>query len=526
MADLKLFGLWWWFVWTVSGMPFLLCSGNDNKHIRHQTVQTSSGKIKGAIVRTETGHEVVQYLGVPYGTPPVGDLRFKLPRQVEPWSGVFHADKLAAACYQWKDDTFPGFNGSELWNANTPMSEDCLNLNIWVPKGATNATVLVWIYGGSFIYGSPSLDMYHGDILATEGNVIVVNINYRLGVFGFLYLDDDLENAPGNMGLADQQLALKWIKRNIRNFGGEPNKITLFGESAGAAGVSSHLLSENSWDLFRYAILQSGTIIEPWGAKTPQTIVGQSRKVAEILNCSRISSRDTVACLRTVNLSKLQYAQDQMSLNLSFLEFPFGPITKDIHFFRGDVKDKLKSGNFKKTSVLLGTNSDEGSFWLPYYLSDYFTHTSEGLINRNEYLISIGKAFPNHSKLIRNAIGYHYSTSSAQASGLTTPFSPNDKSTFYRDLISKIVGDYFFTCKVISTADTFNQHGSIVYMYYFTERVKTNPWPIWMGVMHAYEIEYVFGLPLKKPQEYTPREVTFSSNIMRFWVNFAKTGCV
>lgn len=526
-THLKYFGLWWWFIWAVSGVPLLLCSGKEHRihHHHHQFVQTSSGKVRGTINKTETGREVVRFLGVPYGKPPVGDLRFRLAQEVEPWKDAFFADKLATACYQWKDETFRNFNGSEMWNANTMMSEDCLNLNIWVPKGVSNATTLVWVFGGAFVYGSPSLDLYQGDLLASEGEVIVININYRVGPFGFLYFGDDLNNAPGNMGLADQQLALQWIKKNIRSFGGDPNKISLFGESAGAAGVSSHLLSEKSWDLFRYAILQSGTIMAPWALKSPNDVRIRALTLAEYLGCRRSSTKDTVNCLRTVPSDKLQQASDNITSSLNVLEFPFVPISRDVHYFEGDVMEKLRTGKFKKTALLVGTNTDEGSFWLPYYFSDYFNTTSDSLLNRNEYVVSISKAFQNHSKLVRNSVAFYYETYSSLATNKTKHLIESKmKSTTYRDLLSKIVGDYFFTCSVLNTADLFTNHGSVLYMYYFTERSTINPWPKWMGVMHGYEIEYIFGLPLKKPQEYTPQEIAFSRNIIQYWVNFAKNG--
>lgn len=126
--------------------------------------------------------QVLHFLGIPYGQAPIDDLRFRLPRPVPQWSGVLDTSKhKASACIQWVDRSIPGFAGIEAWNANTPQSEDCLNVNVWTPRDAHDLPVLVWIYGGGFMYGSPSLDLYDGATLAALGNVVVVNINYRVG---------------------------------------------------------------------------------------------------------------------------------------------------------------------------------------------------------------------------------------------------------------------------------------------------------------------------------------------------------
>lgn len=490
-------------------------------------VRTRSGKVAGKSKRTETGREVVSYLGIPFATPPVGDLRFKLPQEVKPWNETFQADKVAVACYQGIDETFKGFEGVEMWNPNTPISEDCLQLNMWVPKGAINVAVLVWIHGGGFYSGSSSLDVYNGEILAAEGDVIVVNINYRLGPFGFLYLDDDLEAAPGNLGLADQQFGMQWVKRNIDAFGGDSNKITIFGESAGAAAVSSHLFAENSWDFYRYAIFQSGSMIEPWANIKPDLAKNNTRKLAEILNCWRSSPRDTVSCLRNVPASILQEKSVIQSEGDNFFDLSFVPIRRDIHFFRGNVVEKLKSGDFKKSPILLGSTADESTYFLPYIFPNYFNITSEGLISKKDYVFAVNDIFQKFPRMIRNSIAFHYETSKIFATELPKYFpQPNEKSVFYRDSLSKVLSDYYFVCELIATADYLTQYGSTVYMYYFDDRSELNPWPVWMGSMHGYEIGYVFGSPLRRPDSYSQREIDFSKKVIYYWTNFAKFGCV
>lgn len=148
--------------------------------------------------------------------------------------------------------------GSKIWNANTRMSEDCLYINVWVPRPRperARLTVMVWIYGGGFYSGTATLDLYDGRLLASEENVIVVSMNYRVASLGFFHIGGRYD-APGNAGMFDQVMALEWVRDNIEQFGGLASNITLFGESAGAASISMHLLSSLSRDLFKYAILQ------------------------------------------------------------------------------------------------------------------------------------------------------------------------------------------------------------------------------------------------------------------------------
>ncbi|XP_018536670.2 cholinesterase [Lates calcarifer] len=154
-----------------------------------------------------------------------------------------------------------------MWDPNTLVSEDCLYLNVWTPtvdKTNPPLPVMVWIYGGGFTGGTASLDLYDGRFLTQTENVIVVSMNYRIGAFGFLSLPDN-KNVPGNAGLKDQQLALKWVSKNIAAFGGDPSQVTIFGESAGSGSVGFQVLSPGSQEYFQRAIMESGAPNAPWG---------------------------------------------------------------------------------------------------------------------------------------------------------------------------------------------------------------------------------------------------------------------
>ncbi|NXT62289.1 ACES Acetylcholinesterase, partial [Chaetops frenatus] len=194
-------------------------------------VATSAGAVRGFHVPAGPSSRAAAFLGIPYAQPPLGPLRFAPPRPARPWGGVLDASSHPHACFQPVDTMFPGFGGSEMWNPNREMSEDCL--------------------------GAASLDVYDGRFLAAAEGVLVVSMNYRVGALGFLALPGHPE-APGNVGLLDQRLALRWVQDNIAAFGGDPGAVTLFGESAGAASAGLHLLSGGSRGLFRRAVLQSG----------------------------------------------------------------------------------------------------------------------------------------------------------------------------------------------------------------------------------------------------------------------------
>ncbi|MEQ2225961.1 hypothetical protein ILYODFUR_022901 [Ilyodon furcidens] len=216
-------------------------------------VFTKNGQIKGVTV--DKAHI---FYGVPYADPPVGAYRWKPPRPVSPWSGVYDASFPRAACMQV-------CSGSSSAECPKKVSEDCLFLNIFIPLDLNFTSplwrplpVMVWIHGGDFIAGSASKPMYDGRFLSNFTHTVVVNLEYRLGAFGFLVSGTDpLSTATGNYGILDQQAALLWVQQNIAVFGGDPSKVTIFGESAGAQSVSLHLMIQSSKSLFKQAVLQS-----------------------------------------------------------------------------------------------------------------------------------------------------------------------------------------------------------------------------------------------------------------------------
>jgi para-nitrobenzyl esterase len=221
-------------------------------------VQTAAGKLEGTF-----SNGIVSFKGVPYAKPPVGDLRWKAPTAVEPWSGVRKADSFSAGCIQHKDiERLPW---SREYMLQGPISEDCLYLNLWTPSefNGHNFPVYVFFHGGGFMEGAGSVDVYNGANLARKGQLVVVTVNYRLGALGFLAYPALSTESPhhvsGNYGFLDALASLQWVKDNIRAFGGDPEKVTIGGQSAGSALVHDLSVSPLGKGLFRGAVAESGT---------------------------------------------------------------------------------------------------------------------------------------------------------------------------------------------------------------------------------------------------------------------------
>lgn len=363
-------------------------------------VATTKGLVRGVTQKTVTGKFVDTFLGIPFAQPPIGKYRFRHPQPINPWSGELDASRMSSSCYQ-VNDTFFGstFLGTSIWNANTPLSEDCLYLNVWTPFGVANATlssplsappnyyrpngessmrdakrpVLVWIFGGGFTSGTSTLAVYEGDLLAAEEDIIVVSMNYRVSALGFLYLGRP--EAPGNAGLFDQLLALQWISDNIEQFGGDPKRVTIFGESAGAVSAALHLLSPLSRNLFAQAILQSAAATNPWGLKDTREMISNGLQLASLIGCPSMKSRNlshsltnhdldqVVECL--VKTDPYELVRYEVGQTKTVLKFPFVPVVDGSFLVESPIESLAKS-NFKQAKILLGSNSDEGNSFLVY----------------------------------------------------------------------------------------------------------------------------------------------------------------
>lgn len=477
---------------------------------RSTVVKTTLGPVQG-VRKTTKGRDVDVYYGIPFAKPPVGTLRFKPPLPAEPWVAVRDAVSKPNSCFQTLDTSFNRFPGVEMWNPNTPMSEDCLYLNVWVPRGFGSQpprATMVWIFGGGFWSGTSTLDVYDGSKLAATENVIVVSINYRVGPLGFLYTATD--DAPGNQGMLDQVMALKWVYDNVANFGGSQETITIFGESAGATSVGLHLMSPLSMNYFSRAIMQSASPTADWSVQSEAQATVRAQRLASTLGCPVSSTAGMVTCLQRADA---QNVTDSMwNLVSHYFELPFAPIV-DNHFLPAHPRDLLARGEVKDTEIIIGANKDEGIFWLLYAFPDEFPLDNGDHLSREDFKQVLKRLNFNGDEKKNDAITYEYVDS----------ILPGARES-YRDISDDISGDDLFKCPIVDFAKAYAALSPThdVYMYSFEQRLSSNPWPAWTGVMHGYEIEAMFGLPLDF--NYTQEEVALTERVTAFWTRFAQFG--
>ncbi|XP_046350410.2 cholinesterase 1-like [Haliotis rufescens] len=494
-------------MWT--GMRLALVTLLAVVHIaKTQKVSTLNGPLHGQRLSV-LGRSVNVYYGIPYAKPPVGDLRFKNPQPSESWGPeVRDAQNPTPSCIQPKDVIKTAGTHRE-----TPddYSEDCLHLNVWAPTDSDgNLAVMVWIHGGGWYFGSTRLQLYEGKYLAAENNVIVVSMNYRLGPLGFSYLGP--YTIPGNMGLMDQRLALKWVKDNIVYFGGDPTRVTIFGESAGGASVGHHLASPLSRDMFDRAIMQSGTHISPWAYTVPKTAKRKMKRFADLLGCpSSSTDTDIYDCLKTAD------AQTMADVQFGLFDegIAFVPVV-DGYFLPDDPTTLLSSGSIKQTSVLHGFTKDEAALFSAVLLQkmrNVSTLPETLTLSRQEYDSLLSVEFANEeNKQMKEPLRLFYESQKAPL-----------KDIHYLDVVNRLRTDRGMKCPHLEF-DRLHSPANPTYVYSFNHRLSISPYPQWIGAAHWYELDFVLGLVLDESLGCTQEEVELSRTIMTYWTNFAKSG--
>jgi para-nitrobenzyl esterase len=335
---------------VVLAPPFATAADRSINSIAGDPVATDSGRVAG----TQLASGVRAYLGIPFAAPPTGDLRWAAPQPLK-WSGVMPANRKGAACIQvLRPHDINHYFGEEA------TSEDCLYMNLWSPAAATPASklpVIVFIYGGGFTIGSSGMANYDGEAVAKAGAVFV-NFNYRVGAMGFMAhpeLTAEQGGHSGNYGLMDQIAALKWIRANIAKFGGDPDKVLIMGQSAGAGSVVSHIFSPQSKGLFRAAVMSSGC-----NYKTDGQTLAEAEKAGLAMQ-DRFKAA-SLAALRNVPADRILAAQSENQLGLSVTGVRIGGPIIDGFVLPVKKAEALAAGNISRVPVIASYNSNDLSF--------------------------------------------------------------------------------------------------------------------------------------------------------------------
>ena len=447
-------------------------------------VKTHSGAVEG-----KDDGKVKTFLGIPYATPPVGELRWKAPQPVTKWSGVKKATEFGYHCMQ-------GNVYGDMVFHDPGASEDCLTLNIWVPDKHVDPKlpVMVWIYGGGFVAGTTSEARQDGYHLAQQG-VIVVSMNYRLGVFGF-FVHPELakesgHNSAGNYGLLDQLAALKWVHDNIAAFGGDPENVTIFGESAGSFSVSAQMASPLAKGLFVKAIGESGGAFSRSGMPF-ETMSVRAEKDAKLAKDKLGAS--TLAELRAIPAEKLlePFAPPKSP------GFDFGPDV-DGYFLPESVRAIFAAGKQNDVALIAGWNHDEGSFEIAFS-----PHKPTAESFKADAQKDFGDKADEFLKLY-----------------------PTDTPEHIMRSAQDYAGDKFIALSTWDWIEAAIKTGNHpVYRYRFDMApFSKNPNAPRLGAYHSAEIEYVFGqLDSKTDVIWRESDRKVSDMMQKYWSNFAKTG--
>ncbi len=442
-------------------------------------------------VRGESLGAVKVFRGIPYAAPPVGELRWRAPQAHPSWEGVRHALQFGKSCPQLP---------STILRYQLEMDEDCLSLNVWTTQFNPEAKlpVMVWIHGGGLVQGSSSQKIndrlsYDGRFLAEKSNVVVVTINYRLGQLGFLahpaLSAESSENVSGNYGLLDQIFALRWVQKNIQNFGGDPNNVTIFGESGGGKSVCALLASPLATGLFHRAIIQSGgcpaNLRKLRDSSERESAEAQGQRFATAIGCA--SAPDVVGCLRSKSIQEiLNTLPGEASILSTAEKWDF---TVDGYALPESPGRALASGAFNTVPLIAGTTGNEASL---------FT----GKLNITT---------PAHYEAFVRAF---FRENADQVLALYPASAyPSPKAA-----LDVLISDISFVCSTRRFMRDASKYQPKTFLYHFTYVTRVGA-QLGLGAFHGSEIPFVFGNSANP----TPQERALSDAMMTYWTNFAQS---
>lgn len=445
------------------------------------TIETTYGPIEG---RNE--HELNIFRGIPYAKPPVGNLRFRPPQPMNPWSKPIQAHEFGPAAPQIASKLSP--------DTAHGMSEDCLSLNIWTPEcDDKKRLVMFWIHGGSFMVGSSKNDVSEGSRLATRGDVVVVSINYRMGAFGFLHLAEtggEDYATSGNLGLLDQIAALEWVRDNIANFGGDPDSVTVFGCSAGGISIAALLAMPAARGLFHRAITQSG-------ASLARSADSASTAARELMKHAGV---DNIDGLRALPMEQLIDAQASALAASPKPDVFFGPVVDGISLPEFPLH-AIHNGHAMNVPLLAGTTLDEMRYW----------------ILSNPAIVNVAPDKLMH--VIRRLVG-------ERAESVLETHRATRPDASEADITVAILSDINFTLPTTRMVESHAQHQPNTWRYLFTWASPAQGGLL--GSPHAIEQPFVFGnlssnfasIFLKGGEGLE----ALSDRVQDAWLAFAKTG--
>jgi len=443
------------------------------------TVKTEKGKLHG---KTINDGKVKAFLGIPYAAPPVGNLRWRAPMPAAKWKGTRDATQFAAHCAQLHvfDDM--------IFQDSAP-NEDCLYLNVYAPPNATDKSklpVMFWIHGGGYSGGASSEPRHNGDFLPLKG-VVLVTINYRLGVFGFLVTTDlakEGDGSAGNYGMMDMVAALHWVKDNIQDFGGDPGNVTIFGESAGSFAVSTLMASPMAQGLFQKGIGESGAAF-PSGITLGGEAVADREKMGD----------DWMTGAGAKSLADLRAMSTDQILDAAKKQREGFPPDVDGKFLTEPVPETYAVGSQAHIPLLAGWNADEGSF---FAMRGMTVAQWKGMADSlfKERAAEFLKLYPGDTdaQALRSAIDYGSDSFIA-------------------------FGTWKWIEAQCKTGD------APVYRYHFELAAPPSKFHPGTFAFHSDDIEYVFGTLATRPGAvWRPEDWKLSDEVMTYWTNFAKTG--
>jgi para-nitrobenzyl esterase len=455
---------------------------------RLPTVKTANGLLEGS---RSSGISI--FKGVPFAQPPVGDLRWKEPQRAKNWEGTRKADHFSARPMQ-----LPIY--SDMNFRSDAVSEDCLYLNIWTPAktGKEDLPVLVYFYGGGLMAGDGSEYRYDGESMARRG-IVSVTVNYRLGIFGFMahpeLTKESTHHASGNYGFMDQTEALRWVRTNIASFGGDPENITIAGESAGSSSVNALILSPLPRNLFHAAIGESGSILE-----RPVTSLSEAEKKGSLFGDSL--GVHSITELRAIPADQLLKASGKPGVHF--------PIDVDGYFLPEQPAALYAEGKIARVPLLIGWNSEEAG-WQSIL-------GKEGATKEN-YETAVRKLYPSNADEILKLY-------------------PMNNDTDVQTVATDLASDRSTALGIWKWADLHAKSGSPVYRYFYTKArpaLMSDAYPIsdspeklnkikTRRAVHSAEIEYALGnLPTNRVYDWQPDDYLVSAIIQDYFIHFIKT---